>query len=166
MKLRIAIMFALTLAGQRALGHPGLPAWCADLQLLTVWIVAPALRIDDRRWLYWAVVMGVLWDLLGQPVIGPGGIAWSAAAMALSVLGGFIADRSARAWALFGAVAAVVVVLAHTLALIPLGFAPSLTAADVGRSAVLSGLWCGAVGLAMAVDLPKYWRAYRLRKLR
>jgi hypothetical protein len=166
MKFRLILFFLATMVGQRILGAPGLPVWCADIQLLTVWLVAPALRFDDRRWIYFAVLLGIVWDILGQPVIGPGGIAWSTAALALSALAVVVADRSFRAWAAFGAVAAVVVVLVHSLVLMPLGFPPSLTAVRIFRTALFSGLWCGTVAAIVAIDFPKHWRAYRLRKLR
>jgi hypothetical protein len=159
-------LFALTLAGQRALGTPGLPPWCTDLQLPAVWLVAPALRFDDRRWLYWAVLIGVAWDLLGQPVVGPGGIAWSAAALSLSALAGVIADRSFRVWGLFGAVAAMIIALVHALALLPLGLPSTVTGTRLLRTACLTGGWCALVGAVLAFDFPRYWRAYRLRKLR
>ena len=166
MKLRLILLFAATMIGQRLLGSPALPAWCAEIQLLAVWLVAASLKLDTRRWVYWAAAMGIAWDLLGQPVIGPGGIAWSGAALALSVLAVIVADRSFKAWVVFGAVAAAVVTVVHALAVLPLGLAPSLTAAGILRSAGLSGAWCGAVGAILAVDFPKYWRAYRLRRLR
>jgi hypothetical protein len=166
MKLRLIVLFVATMIGQRFLGSPALPAWCAEIQLLVVWLVAASLTLQTRRWIYWAAVLGIGWDLLGQPVIGPGGIAWSAAALALSVLSVIVADRTFKAWAIFGAVAAIVVVTIHALAVLPLGFERSLTAVRILRAAVLSGLWCGAVGAVLAVDFPKYWRAYRLRRLR
>lgn len=165
-KLRLLALFALTMAGQRALGTPGLPAWCPEIQLPVVWIVGPALRFEDRRWWYWAVLLGLCWDVVGSPVIGPGGIAWSAAALTLSALAAVIADRSYRAWVFFGAVAAVVVTLVDALALVPLGLSTTLTGTRLLRTAMLSGVWSGLVGGLLAADFPGYWRAYRLRKLR
>ncbi len=166
MRLRLVLLFALTMAAHRALGTPGLPSWCTDLQPLAVWLVAPALRFEGRHWLYWAVAIGLVWDLLGQPVIGPGGIAWSAAALSLSALAAVIADRSYRAWAVFGGVAAVIVAVVHALCLLPLGLSTTLNATRLLRAAFLTAAWCGLVGGVMAFDLPSYWRAHRLRKLR
>jgi hypothetical protein len=166
MKLRLILLFVATMIGQRVLGSPALPAWCAEIQLLSVWLVAASLKLEARRWVYWAAALGLCWDLLGQPVIGPGGIAWSAAALALSILAVIVADRTFKAWAIFGAVAAAIAITIHALAILPLGFEPSLTAARLLRTAAFSGLWCGAVGVVLAVDFPKYWRAYRLRRLR
>jgi hypothetical protein len=48
----------------------------------------------------------------------------------------------------------------------PLGLATSLTILDVVWSALLTGLWCGVIGTALAFDFAKHWRAYRVRKLR
>lgn len=166
MKLRGVFLFILTLAGQRALATPGLPAWCTDLQLLTVWLVVPALQLERGRSLARPVAIGLCWDALQQPIIGPGGIAWSASALVLSGLAGVVADRSYRMWAVFGAVAAIVIVLVHALALWPLGLAPSVTTGRVLRTALLSGLWCGLAGAIKAIDFPKYWRTYRVRRLR
>jgi hypothetical protein len=165
-KIRLIVLLVATMIGQRLLGSPALPAWCAEIQLLVVWLVAASLTSNARRWIYWAAVLGICWDLLVQPVIGPGGVAWSAAALTLSILAVIVADRTFKAWAIFGAVAAAVVITIHALAILPLGFEPSLTAVRLLRTAALSGLWCGAVGAVLAADFPKYWRAYRLRRLR
>ena len=101
-----------------------------------------------------------------EPVVGPGGIAWSAAALALNGLAGVVADRSPKAWAGFGVAAAVIVTLVHHLAVLPLGLGSSLSAAQVLRTAVFTGAWCGLVGLVFALNVPQRWRALRARRLR
>ena len=162
---RTVILVVLTLAVQRVLGMPGLPVWTAEILLPAVWLVAPALRRHDRRWIYSAVLLGLGWDLLLEPVTGPGGIAWSAAALSLSALAGVVADRSPRAWAGFGVICALVVIIARRLAYLPLGMAMHLTPIHIARCAILTGAWCGLVGILLALDLPARWREYRVRKL-
>ncbi len=167
MKVWVAVLVVLTLMGQRILGSPGLPAWVSEINLVSVWIVALSLLSDHRRWPYEAVILGLLWDLvLDQPVIGPGGIAWSAAALALFALAGVVADRSPTAWAGFGALVAPAVALVHYLTLLPLGIEPSMTPLHLLRTAIFSGLWCGIIGFVLAIDLPKHLRTIRVRKLR
>lgn len=156
----------LTLAAQRVLGLPGLPGWAADPLLPAVWIVAAALRSRERPWPLAALLIGLGWDLVLEPVVGPGGIAWSAAALALNGLAGVVADRSPKAWAGFGATAAALVTLVHHLAVLPLGLGSSLSAAQVLRTAVFTGAWCGLVGLVSALGLPQRWRTLRARRLR
>jgi hypothetical protein len=166
MRARFILPVVLTLLVQRALGMPGLPSWSADVLVPVVWVVALSLLRSERPWPVDALFIGLAWDVLFEPVIGPGGIAWSAAALALNGLATVVADRTPRAWAGFGAVAAVLIVTLHRLALLPLGFSLSLTPTEVIRTALLSGAWCGVVGLVLGLDLPKSWRTYRARRLR
>jgi hypothetical protein len=166
MRVRIAILAALTLTLQRALGLPGMPPWFGHLILPMIWIVAASLLRNERHWPYEALLLGLAWDLLFGPVVGPGGIAWTAACLSLYGLASVVADRSPKAWAAFGAVGAVVVILVQRLALMPFGLASFLTFSQLVWSAILTGLWCGVVGTLLAIDLGKHWRAYQVRKLR
>jgi hypothetical protein len=165
-RLKIVALAALTLIVQRALGMPGMPAWLGHFILPMVWIVALSLLRKERHWPHEALLLGLAWDLLFGPVVGPGGIAWTAACLSLYGLGSVVADRSPRAWAAFGAVGAVVVILVQRLAVIPLGLSTFLTFSQLLLSAVLTGLWCGIVGMFLALDFGSHWRAYRVRKLR
>lgn len=166
MKLQIVVLAVVTLTVQRLLGFPGMPDLFSLIMLPVVWIVALALIRKERHWPYEALVLGLAWDLVLEPVIGPGGIAWTASSLGLYALAAVVADRSPKAWAAFGAVGAVIVVLVYRLAEVPLGFSKSLTLESVLWSALLTGLWCGFVGTALALDLGKRWREYRVRKLR
>jgi cell shape-determining protein MreD len=166
MRFKIAVLVAVTLVLQRVLGMPGMPAWFGHLILPMIWIVAASLVRKERHWPYEALLLGLAWDLLFGPVVGPGGIAWTAACLSLYGLASVVADRSPRAWAAFGAVGAVVVILVQRLAVMPLGLASFLTFGQLAWSALLTGLWCGFVGTVLALDLGKHWRAYQVRKLR
>ena len=166
MRAKIAILAALTLALQRVLGMPGMPAWFGHFILPMIWVVAASLVRKERHWPYEALLLGLAWDLLFGPVVGPGGIAWSAACLSLYGLASVVADRSPRAWAAFGAVGAVVVILVQRLAVMPLGLETFLTFSQLVWSALLTGLWYGFVGTVLALDLGKHWRAYQVRKLR
>jgi hypothetical protein len=163
--IRIVLLVTLTLAAQRIVGMPGLPMWSSEIFLPAAWLVGPALLRHDRRWVYYAVLLGLGWDLLLEPIVGPGGIAWSAAALSLSALAGVVADRSPRAWAGFGAICALVVIFARRVALLPLDLVAPLTPFSVVRSTLLTALWCGLIGVVLALDLPARWQAYRVRKL-
>jgi cell shape-determining protein MreD len=166
MRFKIAVLAALTLVFQRALGMPGMPVWLGHLILPMIWIVAASLLRKERHWPYEALLLGLAWDLLFGPVVGPGGIAWTAACLSLYGLASVVADRSPKAWAAFGAVGAVVVILVQRLAVMPFGLASFLTFSQLAWSAILTGLWCGLVGSLLALDLGKHWRAYQVRKLR
>ena len=166
MPLRFLLPAVLTLLIQRLLGMPGLPSWSTEVILPMVWIVAAALLRKEPGWPYEALILGLAWDLLLEPVVGPGGIAWSASCLALYALAGVVADRSPRAWAGFGLVGTAVLTLVHQAALIPLGLPLSLTLGHWVRSLLFTSIWCGLVGFTLAVDLPSRWRAYRSRRLR
>jgi len=165
--VKIVVLIVATLLAQRMFGAPGAPAWLACVQLTTVWVVAPVLRRQDPRWLYAALVLGIAWDVaLDQPVIGPGGIAWSAAAVVVAALAGVIADRSPKAWFAYGAVAAVTSAGALELARWPLGLATQPSLRFLVTTAALSAAWCGVVGWLLTVDFAARWRRYQGRRLR
>ncbi len=166
MKPKIILLAALTLAAQRLLGVPPVPAFLSLVILPMVWVVANVLLQSERHWPYEVLLLGLAWDLLFGPVVGPGGIAWTAASFALFWMASVVADRSPKAWAAFGSVGTLVMHLVHRLALIPLGLASFPTLPDVLWSAVLTGIWSGLAGTILALDVGKRWRAYRVRKLR
>lgn len=166
MRPRLILPVLLTLLIQRMLGMPGLPPWAAEVLLPVAWIVAAALLQKERGWPYQALLIGLAWDVLFEPVIGPGGIAWSAACLALYAFASLVADRSPTAWAGFGCIGAAIITLVHRSAFIPLGLPFSLTLGHWVRVVVFTGLWCGLVGVVLRLDLPSQWRSYRSRKLR
>jgi hypothetical protein len=156
----------LALFAQRLLGFSGLPAWSSEILLPMVLIVAMSLRRHERQWPYEALLLGLGWDAVLEPVVGPGGIAWSAAALCLSAAARLVADRSPKAWVGFGAVGTVVVLVVQWLALLPLGLGTSWNPPSMLRTVLFTALWCGAVATISTLDLPTHWRAYRARKLR
>jgi len=160
------LLVALSLAAQLLLGWPLWPGWLASILLPMVFVVGPPLLREERRWPHFAILLGLAWDLVLEPVVGPGAIAWSAAAVLVGVLAPLVADRTPKAWFAFGAVGALVMVSVRQLALLPLGIATPLTWRFVLVTAGLTAVWCGGVGWLLAVDLPTRWRAYRARKLR
>jgi hypothetical protein len=162
----VALLIVITLLLQRAVGAPGGPHWSGLLLLPMVWIVGPVLIQGGRRWVWIALTIGLGWDLLLEPIIGPGAIAWSAAALVVLWLAGFVADRTPKAWVALAAVATVVVVEVHRVTLLPLGVSRPVGWIDLLLSAVVTALWCGLVGWLLALDLPKRWHAWRARKLR
>jgi hypothetical protein len=156
----------VTLVIQRAFGVPGMPKFLSLILLPMVWIVALSMLRKERHWPYEALILGLFWDLLLGPVVGPGGISWTAACLGLYAMAAVVADRSPKAWAAFGAVGAIIFVLVQRLAEAPLGLSTSLTLENVIWSSLLTGLWCGIVGITLALDLGKRWQTYRVRKLR
>ena len=166
MSFRVITAAAATLLAQRTLGLPGMPAWLGTVIVPMALIVAASLLRKERYWPYEALLLGLTWDLLFGPVLGPGGIAWTASCLSLYALAAVVADRSPRAWAAFGAVGTLVLIPVQQLAMMPLGLATSLTIQDLMMSVLLTALWCGIAGLVWSFDLVKHWRAYRVRKLR
>jgi hypothetical protein len=162
----MVLLVGAALAVQAALGWPTWPAFLAAVLLPMVFIVGPPLLIEERRWPHSAIALGLAWDLVLEPVVGPGAIAWSAAAVVVGVLIPLVADRSPRAWFAFGGIGALVMIVMRHLALLPLGLATELGWRYVALSVALTGAWCGLVGWVIALDLPSRWRAHRARKLR
>lgn len=163
---KVLLLVLLTLLAQRLMGMPGLPPWTAEIILPSVWLVAVAFSRKERGWPYDALALGLAWDVLFEPVIGPGGIAWSAACLGLYSLAAVVADRTPKAWVGFGVVGVSIIFVVQKAALLPLGFELSFSLGHWLRTALLTGAWCGLVGLALAFDLPSRWRTNRARKLR
>jgi hypothetical protein len=165
--MRVAILALVTLLVQRLLGSPGLPTLWTAVELPMVWIVWPTMCRHDRRWIPYAVLLGLMWDVvMNQPVIGPAGIAWSATAVVLHSLASMIADRSPLAWAIFGCVGAMLVTLILQVCLLPLGLATLPTWTHLGQIGLATGAWCGLVGWTLTLDLPTRWANHRARRLR
>jgi hypothetical protein len=162
----VVLAVLATLALQRALGASGSPLLGAVVLLPMPWIVGPALRTRDRRWFVASFVLGILWDaVVEEPVIGPGGIAWSAAAVVAWWLSGTIADRGPRMWFVTGVVATSTTLLARAASLAPLGLASMPALGPTGVTAITTGALCAVVGWLFDADLPQRWRRYRSRRL-
>jgi hypothetical protein len=164
--VKTTLLVTAALVAQLALGLPGTAGRLTTILLPMVFVIGPPLLREERRWPHYAFALGLAWDLLLEPVVGPGTIAWSASAVAISLVVPLVADRSPRAWVVFGALAAACFILVRHLTLLPLGLAADLTWAYLLSSVVLTSLWCGLVGWLIALDLPSRWRSHRARKLR
>lgn len=164
--MKEAAVVVVMLVAQRVLGAPGLPQWLGDLWLPVVWLVGPVM-VHDRPWPFPAVLaLGLAWDVTLEPVVGPGAVAWSAGALVVAWLGSLIAHRGPATWLTFGAIGALVVLWVRQLALWPLGMALTLGWAFQVRVVVLSGLWCGLVGVGLTLDVTGWWHRRRRRVLR
>jgi hypothetical protein len=164
--VKIVVLVVAALVAQLVLGSPDAPFWLASPLLPVVFIVGPPLLLTERRWPHFALLLGLGWDLLFEPVIGPGAIAWSAAAVAVGALVPLVADRSPRAWFVFGALGAYLVVVTRHLALMPLGLSIDMTWRFLLLTVALTAFWCGLVGWLIGLDLATRWRLLRARKLR
>ena len=164
--MRLAILIALSFVAQVLLGWPVSPGWLSTILLPMVFLVGPPLLFEERRWPHFALFLGLAWDLIFEPIVGPGAIAWSASAVAVSAMVPLFADRSPRAWFAFGAFGAGIMIVVRHLCLIPLGLSTDLTLRYILTSVVLTSCWCGLVGCVIALDLPTRWNARRARKLR
>jgi len=164
--MKVVFLAAATLAAQVALGLPSSPPWMAAVLLPVVFITAPPLLQSERRWPHFALLLGLAWDLMLEPVVGPGAIAWSAAAVVISLVVPLVADRSPRAWLAFGALGAALVIVVREVALLPLGMTGGLSWRSAAVSVSLTAGWCCLIGWIIALDLPSRWLRYRSRKLR
>lgn len=160
------ILAAATLVLQRVLTHPGLPSLAGAIWVPLVWLVWAPLK-EERRWPLWALVtLGLAWDVVMEPVIGPGGISWSAAGLTVAWIAARIADRSPAAWAGAGALAGGLVLLIRQLCFLPLGLKLAPAWPGAVKVVLLAALWCGAVGTVAGIDAPGAWRRFRRRRLR
>lgn len=164
--MKTTLLVALTLIAQVALGWPDSPTWLTAILLPMVFVVGAPLMMAERRWPHFALLLGLAWDLVLEPVVGPGAIAWSASAVVLGFVVPLVADRSPRAWFAFGALGAGLMIIVRHLALMPLGLATELTGRYLLLSIALTSLWCGLVGWVIALDLPTRWITHRAKKLR
>ncbi len=162
---RLALIL-LTLLAQRLLGSPGLPPWLAEPLLPAIWLIGPALADSEHRQLLPGLWLGLAWDVVLEPLIGPGAIAWSAAGLAVRATGNLLADRSPGVWVLLGALGAILVVGVRSLVELPLGDFHPFSVGHLLRATAFTGLWCGAVGWGLSLDLPGRWRRHRASRLR
>lgn len=160
----LAAIAALTV--QRLLGLPPLPGWSTALVVPMVLLVVPLGRDERPSPVAAGLLLGLAWDVVMEPVVGPGGIAWSATALVLRAVATVVADRSPAAWAGFGAIGAGCLTLVQWLVLLPLGVAPALAATRLGLAMLLTGAWCGLLGWVDLADLPARWQRWRTRRLR
>ncbi len=164
--LKIFALVTVTLAAQRLLGHP--QAWPVAAALLfpMPWIVGPPLQELDHRWYWLSFGIGFGWDLLFEPVIGPGVIAWSAAALMTWFGCSVVAERRGRAWFAFGVGGTLVFWLIRSVCYLPLDLPGTPTWSWVGISVILTGVWCALVHGVIALKLPERWQQHRTRRLR
>ncbi|RLE23566.1 MAG: hypothetical protein DRJ65_11570 [Acidobacteria bacterium] len=164
--LKIFVLVAVTLAAQRLLGHPQTMPYAAALLLPMPWVIGPPLLALERRWYWLAFGIGLSWDLLFEPVIGTGAIAWSAPALCTWIGASIMAEQRTRAWFVFGAGGTLVFWLVRSICYFPLGLPGTPTWSWIGASALLTGLWCASVHAVLAFDLPARWRQRRTHRLR
>ncbi|NOZ79420.1 MAG: hypothetical protein GXP48_09650 [Acidobacteria bacterium] len=162
----LVLLFLATFGAQAVLVVPGAPAWAGSVLLPVVWIVWLVMRPRRQNPVFLAIALGLVWDVLFEPVIGPGGIAFSAAVLVISWLAVHVADRSPLAWAGAGGAATAVILLVRHVALLPLGLAGRLVVVPFFRSVLLTGGWCLVVGWILSADLGRWWRRLRTRRLR
>ena len=163
--MKLALAVAATLAVQRLLGVPGLPSWLSLPFLPMVWLVA--LPMLHRRFspLLLGLLTGLGWDLVLEPVVGLGGIAWSGAALVVVWVAGRVADRSPRAWGALGALGALTVTGLRLLAALPLGIATVPSPRVLAIAILGTGAWCALAGWLVHADLPARVRRLRTRRL-
>ncbi len=161
-----ALLVLLSLVAQRTLGAPGVPAVLALLVVPAIWVVWPTMTRHGGLAFWPALALGLAWDLLMGPVVGPGAVAWSGAALVVAATASLVADRSPAAWTLFGGLTALLVVLGRHLLLVPLGLAGDLSLTSLALAAALTGVWCGLVGWLRAVNPAARVHEYRSRRLR
>ena len=164
--LKILALVTVTLAVQRLLGHPKAPDLAAALLLPMPCLIGPPLLEFDRRWYWLSVPIGLGWDLLFEPVIGIGAIAWSIPALMTWMVTSIAAERRAGAWFAAGAGGTVVFWVVRSICSLPLDLPGTPTWSWIGASALLTGLWCTAVYGVMVLDLPARWRQRQTRRLR
>ncbi len=163
---RLVVLFILTLAGQRLLGSISAHPLAAALLLPMPWIIAPPLLRLDLNWYWLAFPLGLGWDIVFEPVIGPGAVAWSVPALLTWIGASIVAERKAPMWFVAGAAGTILFWSVRALCMIPLDLPAMPTWHWLGISAALTGLWCVLVQTVLTQDIPGRWRSYRSRRLR
>jgi len=163
---RLAALFILTLAVQRLLGGISSHPYAAAVLLPMPWIIAPPLRRFDLNWYWLSFPLGLGWDILFEPVIGPGAVAWSVPALVIWAGASIVAKRKAPMWFVSGAVGTILFWSVRALCMIPLDLPAMPTWRWLAISALVTGLWCVVVQTILTQDLPGKWRSYRSRRLR
>ena len=164
--MKTAILIVLTLVAQRMLVLPGMPSWGAVVLLPAAWVVGFSLDRKYEHPFLFGVALGLAMDLLLQPLVGPGGIAWSLASLVARWAAARVAARSPLTWAGMGALVAALVPLGRSLAEAPFGVAAAPIPQNFLAGVALTSLWCGLVGWALSLNVPERWRRMRTRKLR
>lgn len=162
----LAALIVATLVLQHLIGHPRVAIAVTALLLPMPWIVGPPLLGLDRRWYWLSFGIGLGWDLVFEPAIGIGMIAWSAAALVVHGLSGVVAKQKAGAWFAFGSAGALVFWLTLGLVGMTIGMPLGAPWIHLLLSALLTGFWCLIVYLAIAFNAPQRWRLVRARRLR
>lgn len=164
--MRWAALVLLCLTLQRALSVPGVPSWAGGIMVPALLVVGRPLVGLAGREFWFGLLLGLGWDVVMEPVVGPGGIVWSASALAVGWTIRFIADRSPAAWCGLGILVATLVTVLRHLVYLTLGISEGLWWIGAARGALLTGVLCGVVGWIRELDLPSRWRQYRRRRLR
>lgn len=162
----LAAAVILSFVAQWILGMPSLPTWAQGIMIPMVWIVAPPMRHHSEHVFVIGLGLGLAWDLLFEPVVGPGAIAWSAAALIVAWTVRRIGEHSALSWGLLGAGGALLVVAFRVVVQAPLGMASPPSPLLVATGALGTGLWCSWVAWILGMDLPGRIRRYRRSRLR
>lgn len=163
---RVILLLGVAFSAQAALGLPGAWPMAAALLLPMPWVVGPPMLTADHRWYALSFLVGLVWDALFEPVIGPGAIAWSGASLLAWSYARVATDRSPRSWFVLGAVGALAVALLRGLCLIPLDINAFTSWQWLVSSLAFTAVWCGFVGWVISMNLANRWRVYRSRTLR
>lgn len=160
------VLIFFTLAAQRLLGLPHAWPLATAVLLPMPWIVGPPLKDFDRHWYWISFAIGFGWDLLFEPIVGIGAIAWSAPALIVWVGSSVVAERRTRAWFVFGALGTLVFWFVRFICYIPLGLPGTPTWSWIGVSSLLTGAWCASINGLLVLNLPARWQQRQRRRLR
>ncbi len=164
--MKLAVAVVLSYVVQWILGMPAFPTWAQGVLLPMVWVVGPPMRHSTRHVFLTGLGLGLAWDLLFEPIVGPGAIAWSAAALIVAWTVRRVGKHSALSWGLLGAGGTALVAGCRFLSLLPLGRAASPPLVQIAAGTVGTGLVCSVAALILGMNLPGRIRRYRRGRLR
>lgn len=164
--MKLAVAAVLSFVVQWILGMPVFPAWAQGVLLPMVWVVGPPMRHRTQHVFLTGLGLGLTWDLLFEPIVGPGAIAWSAAALIVAWTVRRVGKHSVLSWGLLGAGGTVLVAGFRFLALIPLGRAVPPPLVQIAAGTAGTGLLCAVAVLILGMDLSGRVRRYRRGRLR
>ncbi len=162
----LSLVLAFTFVGQLLLGLVRSDGIFLEPLLVLPWILVPPLLKMDRKFYYLSFLVGLIWDLCFEPIIGPGIIAWSMTATLIWWSLSKLSGRGLGVWAGLGSASAMLVWVFRALSLRIVGLQAGTPGTEIVVSALMTGVFCLFIGFLYKMDIPSRIHRMRIRRLR